>query len=421
MKKNKYLDSEIIEYKNYAFEKDLLYIRPVLLISGLLYGAFGIADYFFYPQYLGLFLGVRFFLVVPLILLGFLYTYHSSYKKYYQPVITFLMFVSGFAIVIMVCSIEGDNYYFSGVSLVISVAFLLLRIKTIYALMCSLAIVLSFILIGHFYSGFAWIEILAITMFYLAFIFVGAVGSRYIAYFRKNQYYHDILIESEKVVLEKKVYQQYENLKNYHYSMIYALATMVESRDNLTGNHVKRVGRLSYLLAQALPDDIFKKENIVKKDFLDTIQLASVLHDIGKIAISDTILNKPGKLSDKEFEIIKTHTTMGYKMLQTIKLDSNDNPFINLGAQIAKSHHERWDGRGYPEGLAQGNIPLSARIVAIIDVYDALLSKRSYKEAFSKEKSIAIIKEGHGTQFDPLILDAFIDLLEHSSDEELFE
>lgn len=164
---------------------------------------------------------------------------------------------------------------------------------------------------------------------------------------------------------------------------------------------------------------MFKETYINKEDFKEAISLASLLHDIGKVSIPDAILNKPGKLTTEEFEIIKTHTTAGYETLMSLRDKYEYSLFINLGVEIAKSHHERWDGKGYPEGLKGKEIPLAARIVSVIDVYDALISERVYKEAFSKEKSIGIIKQGLGTQFDPVVGTVFVELIESDSLEEL--
>jgi putative two-component system response regulator len=189
------------------------------------------------------------------------------------------------------------------------------------------------------------------------------------------------------------------------------LAKLAESRDLLTGGHINRVSQLAYLLAKKLPTSIYNENHFVKKEFIESIKLSSSLHDLGKIAISDTILNKPGKLTKEEFEIIKTHTTKGYEMLKEIEKDYNDNMFISLGLQISKSHHEKWDGTGYPEGLKGKKIPLAARIVAVVDVYDALISERPYKPAFSKEKSLKIVEEGIGSHFDPIISKTFIKLM----------
>ena len=135
---------------------------------------------------------------------------------------------------------------------------------------------------------------------------------------------------------------------------------------------------------------------------------ASALHDIGKVAISDAILLKPGKLTAEEFEIMKTHTVVGAKTLQTMLEHYPENTFIIMAIEISLSHHEKWDGSGYPENLKGKSIPLSARIMALADVYDALTSERCYKTAFSHEKSRDIILEGRGKHFDPAVIDAFL-------------
>ncbi len=136
---------------------------------------------------------------------------------------------------------------------------------------------------------------------------------------------------------------------------------------------------------------------------------ASTLHDIGKVGIPDSILHKPGKLTSQEFEIMKNHTNIGANTLLEVKKKYPDSKFLELGINITLYHHEKWDGSGYPHGLRGENIPLSARIMAIADAYDALRSKRVYKEAYSHEKSLEIIKQGKGTHFDPEIVDVFIE------------
>ncbi len=141
----------------------------------------------------------------------------------------------------------------------------------------------------------------------------------------------------------------------------------------------------------------------------NNISKASALHDIGKVAIPDKILLKPGKLTKKEFEIMKTHTIAGADTLLSVKEQFPDNKFVETGISIVKFHHEKWDGNGYPCGLKGEDIPLSARIVALVDVYDSLRSKRIYKEDFSHEESIKIIKEGRGIHFDPDISDVFME------------
>jgi putative two-component system response regulator len=142
--------------------------------------------------------------------------------------------------------------------------------------------------------------------------------------------------------------------------------------------------------------------------FLESIYKASPLHDIGKVGISDAILLKPGKLTNEEFEIMKTHVDIGYQTLLRIGQRYKNNAFLKMGLDITRYHHEKWDGSGYPLGLSGDDIPLSARIMAISDVYDALRSKRVYKAAYSHEKSCVIMAEAKGRHFDPRLVDIFL-------------
>lgn len=404
-------DIEQDKYKEYAFKKDLIYIRPVLLLGAILYALFTIIDYNFYPQYASYFLKIRFILVVPLVLMGFIYTFHKSFRHIYQYILMILTYLAGLGIILMIITIKESNYYYGGLFLVFALNFFLLRLRTIYSSITAGLLIISFLVFSMFFSEINIGVIIENGIFYLSFCIIGGIGSRYFEQYRLNQYYQESIILGEKIVLEKQIYKQYEDTKNYHAATIITLAKLAESRDLLTGNHINRVSKLSYLLAKNLPISIYKYNHLDKKEFVDTIMLSSSLHDIGKIAISDVILNKPGKLTKEEFDVIKTHTTKGYNMLKEIEKDYDDNMFISLGLQISKSHHERWDGGGYPEGLKENEIPLAARIVAVVDVYDALISERPYKPAFSKEKSIEIIEQGVGNHFDPMVSKAFIGLI----------
>lgn len=193
-----------------------------------------------------------------------------------------------------------------------------------------------------------------------------------------------------------------------HMATIYSLVKLSESRDKNTGAHIERVSAFCKLLANNLRN-IPKYEEYINDDYVENIYKASALHDIGKVGISDIILLKPGKLSLEEFEIMKTHTTIGADTLLEVKKRYPDNKFLELGISIARFHHEKWDGTGYPHGILGINIPLSARIMALADVYDALRSKRVYKEAYSHEESVEIIKQGEGSRFDPEILNVFME------------
>ncbi len=202
---------------------------------------------------------------------------------------------------------------------------------------------------------------------------------------------------------------QAEQISVMQVNLINTLADIVESRDAVTGYHVKRTSEYCRLLALELRAE-GKYTDILTDDYISSLAIAASLHDIGKIKIPDAILNKPGRLTDEEFEIIKTHTVMGKKMLENTNLSTEDNSYLEMAEDIAYYHHEWWDGskRGYPERISGESIPLSARIMAVADVFDALMSKRSYKEGYPLEKTIQIMQEEKGTHFDPAILDALM-------------
>jgi putative two-component system response regulator len=199
---------------------------------------------------------------------------------------------------------------------------------------------------------------------------------------------------------------------------IFTLAKLAELRDDDTGAHLERVRDYCALLAQQLSDGSPYADHI-STEFIDCIQHASPLHDIGKVAIPDDILLKPGRLTPDEFEIMKTHAVIGAENMQTVFNRYADNSFIGMGIEIALYHHERWDGSGYPDGLVGKNIPLSARIMAVADCYDAIRSNRCYRKGLDHEKVKEILLEESGSHFDPEIIKAFIaleDRFDHIND-----
>ncbi len=187
---------------------------------------------------------------------------------------------------------------------------------------------------------------------------------------------------------------------------LFALAKLAESRDPETGAHLDRVRTYSQIIARHLAGTEKHREK-VDEEYIRLIYLTSPLHDIGKVAIPDCVLLKPGRLSDREFEIMKTHTLRGAETLKAALEQYPHARFLHMAHDIALSHHEKFDGSGYPHGLAGEDIPLSGRIVALADVYDALSSKRVYKDAFSHDVARGIILEETGTHFDPDIIEAF--------------
>jgi putative two-component system response regulator len=189
--------------------------------------------------------------------------------------------------------------------------------------------------------------------------------------------------------------------------VIFSMATLAEARDPETGNHLNRIRYYSKVLAETL----MKSDNPplgMTPHFIDNIMLTSPLHDIGKIGIPDFVLLKPGRLDDREFDIMKAHSTIGWQALNNALLKYPNADYLRMSAEIARSHHEKYNGSGYPDGLKGDDIPLCARIVALADVYDALVSKRVYKSAFPHEITRSIILEQKGKHFDPFVIDAFL-------------
>lgn len=203
------------------------------------------------------------------------------------------------------------------------------------------------------------------------------------------------------------VREKNEVIANMQNGLIMVLADMVESRDKNTGDHIRKTAAyVRIIMEQLLTDHIYPEQ--MTEEFINDVAHSAPLHDVGKIKISDTILNKPARLTDEEFAIMKTHTLEGGKIIDQAINIVPDSGYLAEAKNLAMHHHERWDGKGYPSGLAGEDIPLSARIMAVADVFDALVSKRSYKEGFPFEKAMDIIREGSGTQFDPQIAAAFL-------------
>ncbi len=190
--------------------------------------------------------------------------------------------------------------------------------------------------------------------------------------------------------------------------LIITMADMVENRDSDTGAHVQKTSAYVKIIVEGLKKKGYYPQRITAKFMSDVVRSAP-LHDVGKINISDSVLNKPGKLTDEEFAIMKTHTTAGKEILEKAIASVQGESYLKEARNMAAYHHERWDGKGYPEGLHGEVIPLSARIMAVADVFDALASPRVYKPAFPLEKALAIIQEGSGTQFDPKCVEVFMD------------
>ncbi len=215
-------------------------------------------------------------------------------------------------------------------------------------------------------------------------------------------------LKVQNTILERMVKQRTFELAQSQEATIVAMGALAEFRDPETGNHLRRTQHYVQHLAKELaklPD----YEHYLTEDRIDVLFKSAPLHDVGKVGVPDNILFKPGKLTKEEFETMKEHTVFGRNaIIETQQQLDTANSFLTMSEQIAAFHHERWDGTGYPLGISGTDIPLSARIMAIADVYDALVSVRSYKRSFTHKEAVKIITEGSGNHFDPDIVDAFL-------------
>ncbi|GHU27322.1 response regulator [Betaproteobacteria bacterium] len=206
--------------------------------------------------------------------------------------------------------------------------------------------------------------------------------------------------------LEEMVRRKTAQVFNLQNAVLSTVADLVEFRDDVTGGHISRTQKFLKLLLDKLVEEKIYSDEMSNWD-MDYLLPSAQLHDVGKIAISDLILNKPGKLTDEEFNIMKTHVTIGVAAIKKIEQNAEEHAFLRHARLIAGTHHEKWDGSGYPSGLSGKDIPLEGRLMAIADVYDALISVRPYKKAFSTQEARQIIEKGKGTHFDPVLVDVF--------------
>jgi PAS domain S-box-containing protein len=212
---------------------------------------------------------------------------------------------------------------------------------------------------------------------------------------------------TEKKKMELDLIESYRKVQEARAATILGLAKLAEYRDEGTGTHLERIREYARILAAELSRNS-KFSDTIDQQYIDDIYQSSILHDIGKVGTPDALLLKPGELTEEEFDIIKRHTLMGGNAIKAIESQIEGKSFLAMGREIAFNHHEKWDGSGYPRGLKGEAIPLSARIIAVADVYDALTTKRFYKEAFSHDKAMNMIVHLKAKHFDPQIVDAFL-------------
>ena len=219
-------------------------------------------------------------------------------------------------------------------------------------------------------------------------------------------------LRDQNAALEAEVARRTHTISAIQDVTVFAMASLAETRDNETGNHLRRTQHYVQLLARELQAHP-RFSALLTDANIELIFKSTPLHDIGKVGIPDHILLKPGKLTPEEFEVMKTHTTLGHEALQRAEDTLGEEvDFLRFAKQIALSHQEKWDGSGYPQGLAGEAIPIPARLMAVADVYDALINQRVYKPAYTHEQALALIAQGRGSHFDPDIVDAFLQVHE---------
>lgn len=228
-----------------------------------------------------------------------------------------------------------------------------------------------------------------------------------------------LLVESQKSALQdynenlqEMVNQKTKAVFELKNAVLNTFAELVECRDDITGSHIERTQNFLRILVDAMVKEKVYENEISKWD-IDLFIQSSQLHDVGKIAIKDSILLKPGKLTDEEFEQMKKHTVFGVEVIKKIKESTTERTFLDQAEILAGTHHEKWNGEGYPKGLSGYDIPLQGRLMAVADVYDALISKRSYKNAFTHAQAVEIIKESSGAHFDPKLVEVFLKYEKH--------
>lgn len=225
-----------------------------------------------------------------------------------------------------------------------------------------------------------------------------------------------LLLQDQKIELkdfnenlQDMVEQKTQTVTELQNAVIQGVAEIVEFRDDVTGDHIEHTRNYLEILLDAIKERGLYADELLEWES-DFFLSSSQLHDVGKITVSDTVLLKPGSLTDDEFEVIKKHTTRGMNIIQHIAKKTSEIEFLRTAEVFAETHHERWDGKGYPRGTKGKDTPLPGRMLAIVDVYDALVSDRPYKKAFSHEKAVQIIASGKGTQFDPELVDVFLEI-----------
>jgi len=395
------------EFLKKTYTDDLKMIRVTLFVSAVLYGLFSIIDRWQTPELASFFFLLRFCFVIPIFIATALLTYWDKFYKIHQTAYLVNFVAAGAGSVIMLLSLPDNFAYYGSLFLVLYCVYSLIRLRFAYAALGGWSIFAFFILGFVFNHGSMHTETYYLLVIFFGLNILGMISSYNFECIIRTNYLQNHNIEHYNKNLEDQVREKVEEISLSHVGTIYALARLVESRDEGTGKHIERTGQYCRILAENLPRHFYKAEWTTAEKFVDIIKVASALHDIGKVAVPDYILNKPGKLTPAEFEIMKRHSDIGCETLLAVLSEYPDNDFVKMGIEITRHHHEWYNGQGYPDSLCGKEIPLSARIMAVADAYDALVSRRPYKMAYTHEKAYAMIVNDSGRKFDPDIVKVF--------------
>jgi len=364
---------------------------------------------------------------LPLLGIGIAYSFTRYARRHWQSV------MSGF-IVLLACSLfwvllvidgEGGMGLKSWVGILnfTFLEFVILGVQFRYALTSGIIILLMFetamqVEFGGNFGTFCYWSYHVVTLFVLA----AGIGWWREFLLRKDFSTQTTLkaakdsLKNQNVLLEIEVEKRTRRIQQTQDATIVILASLVETRDNETGNHIRRTQQYVKALARRLQSHPVFAGYLVEHQ-IDILFKSAPLHDIGKVGIPDSILLKPGKLDPEEFEIMKTHTTLGHNAIENAERQLGMTvDFLSCAKEIALSHQEKWDGSGYPRRLIGNAIPISARLMAVADVYDALTTRRVYKDAMGHDQAVAIILEGKGSHFDPDVVDAFAEITDEFRD-----
>ena len=390
----------------YAEEiRELLHqrVKVCIWLGIILFPLFSLLDYLVAPQYFTSFLLYRGIFSLSCMLLLFL---HSRGNLRHHPFIVILIWCTLASLVIsfMIIQLGGfSSSYYVGIILVMLVCSTVLPLNAGQALFSNCLLYVVYVLPVYLFTDPSDHDVKMLinnTIFFAGFIAVSVIQCLQDTKARKREFLLKRRLDSDLVA-------SHMDFQNARVATILGLAKLAEYRDTDTGNHLERIREFTRVIATELAKNP-KYSSYITEEYIEDLYLSAVLHDIGKVGIPDAILLKPGELTREEFEAIKLHTVYGGDILKMVESKVKGQSFITLGKEIAYSHHEKWDGTGYPKGLRGEEIPLSTRIVTLADVYDALTSRRSYKHAFSHEQTVNMILEGKGRHFDPDVVAAFM-------------